>query len=195
MRVLVACEESQTVCKVFRDRGHEAFSCDLKPCSMYGFVEWHIQGDAVKEAYSGKYDMMICHPPCTKISVCGARHMYKGGQVNESRLKEAKKAKEFFMALYNAPIEKIAIENPTPLTIVELPEPTQVVQPYEFGEPYSKRTLLWLKGLQPLIPTNILSEYGPFLHTKSKKGERSPRGKSRSETFKGIAEAMADQWG
>lgn len=196
MRILVACEESQSVCKAFRDKGHEAYSCDLQPCSMYGNPEWHIMGDALKEAYSGKYDMMIAHPPCTKMTSCGARWMYKGGQLNQQRLADAIKAKEFFMSLYAAPIPKIAIENPTPLKVVNLPPHTQVIQPFMFGEPYSKRTLLWLKGLPELQPTNVIENYKPFLQSGGRHAELSKiRGKSRSETFKGIAYAMANQWG
>lgn len=196
MRVLIACEESQTVCTAFRERGHEAYSCDIFPCSLFGKQNWHIMNDAIKEAYNGKWDMMIAHPPCTKISACGARWMYKGGVLNNKRLAAAEKAKEFFMLLYNAPIPLIAIENPTPLKIINLPKETQVIQPYMFGEPFSKRTLLWLKGLPLLIPTNILNEYRPFLQSGGKDAELSKvRGRSRSKTFNGIAAAMANQWG
>jgi hypothetical protein len=195
MKILIACEKSQTICKAFRKLGYEAYSCDILPCSMFDHPEWHIQGDAIKEAYSGKYGMMICHPPCTKLSCCGARHMYKGGKLNEARLRDAMDAKDFFMKLYNAPIPLIAVENPTPLKIVELPEHTQVIQPYMFGEPYSKRTLLWLKGLPLLTPTNVLTEYKPFLQSGADGPEISKvRGESRSKTFEGIAAAMAEQW-
>lgn len=196
MKIIIGCEESQTVCKAFRDKGHEAYSCDLQPCSMFGYPEWHILGDAVDEAYSGKYDMGIFHPPCQKMTACGAKHMFPGKKVNEKRLKDAMRAKWFFYLLYNAPIPLIAIENPTPLSIVGLPEPTQVIQPYMFGDPYSKRTLLWLKGLPELTPTNVLTEYKPFMQSGAKNAEISKvRGRSRSKTFEGIAIAMAEQWG
>lgn len=196
MNILIACEMSQTICKAFRNKGHEAYSCDLQQCSMFDHPEWHIQGDAIKEAYSGKYQMMICHPPCPKMSNCSARWMYKGGILQPLRLAEAMKAKEFFMQLYNAPIPLIAVENPTPLKVVGLPPATQVIQPYMFGEPFSKRTLLWLKGLPHLTPTNVLTEYKPFLQSGGKNAEISKiRGNSRSKTFDGIAAAMAEQWG
>lgn len=203
MKILIACEESQTVCKAFREKGHEAYSCDILPCSG-GHPEWHIQGDAIEEAYSGKYDMMIAHPPCTFMSKAGARFMYpKAGSVDNIRLSKAKEAKEFFLKLLNSPINKIAVENPTPLKIIGLPTPTQIIQPFEYGEPFSKRTLLWLKNLPKLSPTKIVKEYTPFLPSNTggkKRGQKFSRGKARnsteaSKTFLGIAEAMAEQWG
>ena len=142
MRILVACEESQEVTKAFRELGHEAYSCDIQDCSG-GHPEWHIKGDAIKEAYSGKYDMMIAHPPCTYLSKAGARWMYPtAGNLCKKRYQKAMEAKDFFMKMINAPIEYIAVENPTPLKVVDLPKHTQAIQPYEYGHPYSKRTLL-----------------------------------------------------
>lgn len=124
MRVLIACEESQAVCIEFRKLGHEAFSCDIQECSG-GHPEWHIKGDAVAEAYSGKYDLMIAHPPCTYMSKAGARWMYKtAGNLDSQRLEKALKAKDFFWKLLTAPIKYIAIENPVPLKIVGLPTHT-----------------------------------------------------------------------
>jgi len=202
MKILVACEESQAVTKELRKLGHEAFSCDIQECSG-GHPEWHIKGDAIKEAYSGKYDMMIAHPPCTYISRAGARWMYPtAGNLCEKRYAKAMEAKDFFMKMINAPIKYIAVENPTPLKVVNLPKHTQAVQPYEYGHPYSKRTLLWLKNLEPLKPTNILSDYKPYLPSNTggkKRGQSYSRGVSKnakesSKTFKGIAEAMANQW-
>ena len=132
LNILIACEESQEVCKAFRELGYNAFSCDIQDCSG-GHPEWHIKGDALEEAYSGKYDLMIAHPPCTYMSKAGARWMYPtAGNIDESRLQKAMEAKEFFMKLLNAPIEHIAVENPLPLKVVELPTPTQVIQPYEY---------------------------------------------------------------
>lgn len=201
-KVLVACEESQTVCKAFRLLGVEAYSCDIQDCSG-GHPEWHIKGDAIKEAYSGNYELMIAHPPCTYLSRVGARWMYpKAGQLNQERYHKALLAKEFFMKLLNAPISHIAVENPTPFKVVELPKPTQSIQPYEYGHPYSKRTLLWLKNLPPLQPTHILSTYTPFLPSNTggaKRGQKFSRGiaknaKESSKTFEGIAKAMATQW-
>lgn len=203
MKVLVACEESQTVCKSFRALGCEAYSCDIQDESG-GKPEWHIKGDALGEAYSGKYDMMIAHPPCTYLSKAGARWMYPtSGNICEKRLKLALEARKFFMNLLNAPISKICVENPTPLKVCNLPKHTQVVQPYEYGDPFSKRTLLWLKGLPKLVPTNVLDDYKVYLPSNTggkKRGHKATKGvaknaKEASKTFKGIANAMASQWG
>ena len=202
MKVLIACEESQNVCIAFREIGIEAYSCDFQECSG-GHPEWHIQGDAIKEAYSGKYDLMIAHPPCTYMSVAGARWMYPtAGNIDENRLKKALKAKEFFLKLLNAPIEHIAVENPNPLKVVGLPQSTQTIQPYQYGHEYSKRTLLWLKNLPELIPTDIKENFTPFLPSNTggkKRGHKFSSGvaknaKEASKTFPGIAKAMADQW-
>lgn len=201
MRILVACEESQAVCIAFRERGHEAYSCDILPCSG-GHPEWHIQDDVLKHLNDG-WDMMIGHPPCTFISKAGARWMYKGGKLNYERYAHGLMAKTFFNILLDAPISMIAIENPTPLTVLKMPKHSQVIQPYEFGHEYSKRTLLWLKNLPPLIPTLISNNYTPYLPSNTggkKNGQKYSFGKSRnqiesSKTFPGIARAMASQWG
>lgn len=202
MRVLVACEESQEVCKAFRAKGHEAYSCDIQECSG-GHPEWHIQGD-VLPLLKEKWDLIIAHPPCTYMSKAGARFMYlTAGNVNQERLEKALQAKDFFMQFMNADCDKICIENPTPLKIVGLPKESQVIQPYQFGHPYSKRTLLWLKGLPELKPTNILTEYTPYLPSNTggfARGKGGSRGvahnaKDASKTFSGIAQAMAEQWG
>lgn len=202
MRVLVACEESQEVCKAFRAKGHEAYSCDIQECSG-GHPEWHIQGD-VLPLLKEKWDLIIAHPPCTYMSKAGARFMYlTAGNVNQERLEKSLQAKKFFMQFMNADCEKICIENPTPLKIVGLPKESQVIQPYQFGHPYSKRTLLWLKGLPELKPTNILTEYTPYLPSNTggfARGKGGSRGvahnaKDASKTFSGIAQAMAEQWG
>ncbi len=195
MKVLVACEESQAVTIAFRKAGHEAYSCDIQECSG-GHPEWHIQGDAVIEAYSGKYDMMIAHPPCTYISNAGAVHLFPNKVLSFPRYALGMEGKKFFMQLYNAPIEKIMIENPLPSGIFNLPKHTQVIQPFQFGHPLRKRTLLWLKNLPALVPTNDL---GDGQSTKVpgnwyNKGGKE-RQKNRSKTFPGIAQAMAEQWG
>lgn len=201
--ILVACEESQEVCKAFRNIGLEAFSCDLQECSG-GNPEWHIMGDAITEAYSGKYSLMIAHPPCTYMSRAGARWMYpNAGKICQERYDKAMKAKEFFLKLLMAPIPRIAIENPTPLKIVGLPKPTQAIQPYEYGHEYSKRTLLWLNNLPPLKPTDIRENHIPYLPSNTggkKRGQKFSRGVSKnakesSKTFPGVAKAMAEQWG
>jgi hypothetical protein len=202
MKILVACEESQAVTIELRKLGHEAYSCDIQECSG-GHPEWHLQCDAIEEAYSGKYDMMIAHPPCTYMSKAGARWMYPtAGNLSEERFEKAMEAKEFFMKLMNAPIEFIAIENPVPLKIIGLPEYTQAIQPYEYGETFSKKTLLWLKNLPKLIPTDIQKEYTPYLPSNTggaKRGQKFSRGTSKnskesSKTFVGVARAMAEQW-
>mgnify|MGYP003625915016 FL=1 len=201
MKILVACEESQTVTIEFRKLGHEAFSCDIQDCSG-GHPEWHIKGDAIKEAYSGKYDMMIAHPPCHKLSNAGARFLYPtAGNMDMNRFKQGLKAKDFFMKLMTAPIDRICIENPLPSKAYELPKHTQIIQPYEYGNPYSKRTLLWLKNLPNLEPTEILKDYKPLMPSNTggaKRGQKSTpvsiSKKDSSKTFKGIAKAMAKQW-
>ena len=219
MKVLIACEESQRVCTAFREKGHEAYSCDIVGCSG-GHPEWHIMADVIsllngncefetvdgtKHKINGKWDLIIAHPPCTKISNAGARWLFAGGKLNQQRYEDGLKAKEFFMAFYNANCERICIENPTPSSIYNLPPHTQAIQPYEHGEPWSKKTLLWLKNLNPLRPTNIVAEHKPYCtsgsysrnHDQKYRGASRKGGssKSRSKTFWGIARAMAEQWG
>lgn len=196
MKVLVACEESQEVCKAFRKLGHEAFSCDIIPCSG-GHPEWHIQDDVLNHLNKG-WDLMIAHPPCTYLTNAAAVHLYPKGVLNQERYKKGLEAKEFFMKLLNAPIKKIVVENPTPSRIFKLPKHTQTIQPYEHGHPYSKRTLLWIKNLPKLKPTKVM-EYKPMFSSKIpgnwfNKGGKD-RQKNRSKTFPGIAKAMAEQWG
>ena len=218
MKILIACEESQAVCKAFREKGHEAYSCDIIECSG-GHPEWHIMQDVLpllngkcnfktcdgtEHKIDGKWDLIIAHPPCTYMSKAGARWMYlKAGQIDDQRYRLAIRAKAFFLACLNADCEKIAVENPVPLKIVGLPNPTQKIQPYQFGHPYSKCTCIWLKGLPELTPTNILTEYTPYLPSNTggfARGEGGSRGvahnaKDASKTFEGIAKAMAEQWG
>lgn len=218
MKLLVACEESQRVCTAFREKGHEAYSCDIIECSG-GHPEWHIKTDVlpllngnckfktmdgIEHEINGKWDMIIAHPPCTYMSKAGARWMYpKAGVISEDRLSKAIEARVFFMKFYDADCEKIVIENPVPLKIVNLPEYSQKIQPYQFGEPYSKETLLWLKGVGKLKPTDILSDYKPYLPSNTggkKRGQSYSKGvahnaKDASKTFPGIAKAMAEQWG
>ena len=211
MKVLVACEESQAITKELRKLGHEAFSCDLLDCSG-GYPEWHIKGDAIKEAYSGKYDMMIAHPPCTFLSVSGARWLYnKDGTRNEDRYNSQHEALNFVQKLMDAPINKIAIENPISVISTKIRKPDQIIQPWQFGDKASKSTCLWLKGLPKLKHTDIV-EKGDFKEWIDKKTGKTKRQAKwyfdalkdaktpeerrtlRSKTFKGIAEAIADQW-
>ena len=218
MNVLVACEESQRVTIEFRKKGHNAFSCDILEPSG-GHKEWHIQGDVLsllngdcvvktmdgtEHEIAGCWDMIIAFPPCTYLTNAGARHLYKGHKLNEERYAKGLQAKEFFMMFYNADCSRIAIENPTPSRIYELPEKTQVIQPWQFGHPFTKRTQLWLKGLPKLEPTNIVEPERTFCPSGSYSGKHNERHKGiftkdrarqRSKTFPGIAKAMAEQWG
>ena len=194
MRVLVACEESQRVTIAFRKRGHLAFSCDIKDCSG-GHPEWHIKGDVIEHLKTVEpfyYDLIIAHPPCTYLSAVGCPNFYKNNQVNLARFDEQRKARNFFMFFYNYPYcKRICIENPRAMKTANLPPYSQVIQPYDFGDDYSKQTLLWLKGLPYLFPTVI--ERNRRSAAPSWVAEnRSPA--VRSKTFNGIAEAMAQQW-
>lgn len=193
MKVLVACEESQRVCIAFRNKGHEAYSCDIIDCSG-GHPEWHIKDDVLKHLEG--WDLIIAHPPCTYLSNAGARFLYPKGVLNNERYQKGLEAKEFFMKLYNAPCDKICVENPVSSTIYNLPKYSQEIQPYEFGHPFKKKTRLWLKGLPLLKPTNIvqISESTKVAGNWFNKGGKD-RQRNRSKTFQGIADAMADQWG
>ena len=219
MKVLVACEESQAVCTAFRERGHEAYSCDIEPCSG-GHPEWHIMQDVIpllngycffhtrdmKEHYiDGKWDLIIAHPPCTDLAVSGARHFARK-RVDGTQQKSI----AFFMKFVEADCEKIAIENPVSIMSTEYRKPDQIIQPYQFGHNARKSTCLWLKGIPKLIPTEVVDpgkidkngfsrgasldyatdENGKIVHWND------PRtAKARSKTFPGIAKAMAEQWG
>jgi hypothetical protein len=203
MKILVACEESQAVTKELRRLGHEAYSCDIQECSG-GHPEWHIQGDVLPLIHEGGWDMIIAHPPCTYLTNAGARWLYAGGKLNEERYKKGLQAKAFFMEFFDADCPRIAIENPVPSAVYDMPQPTQVIQPYEYGHPYSKKTYLWLKGLPPLVPTQIVNEHIPFVSSGTYSKTHDPRykgasrrggaAKMRSKTFPGIAKAMAEQW-
>ena len=217
MKILVACEESQAVTIVGREFGHEVYSCDLIECSG-GHPEWHIQGNVIPllngfcnfrtmdgkwHEIDGKWDMIIAFPPCTKTSNAGARHLWKGGKLNLQRYYDGLCGKALFETIRHADCEVIIIENPTPSRIFEFPEPTQAVQPYEHGHPFSKKTLLWIKGCKPLRPTNIVTAertWCPSGSYSGKHGEQhrgmftTDRAKNRAKTFPGIARAMIEQW-
>jgi len=181
MRVLVGCEYSGRVRQAFRDRGHDAWSCDLLPSEDDS--EFHIQGDVSKLLDQG-WDLAIFHPPCTHLAVSGARWF---------RHKQAEQAEalDFVRLLLAAPIKRIALENPVSIISSRIRKPDQVIQPYMFGDPYTKTTCLWLKGLAKLVPTDIVEG-------REQKCWREPPGpdrwKNRSRTYPGIASAMADQW-
>lgn len=208
-KILVACEESQAVTIELRKLGYEAFSCDMIECSG-GHPEWHIQGDAIKEAYSGKYEMMIGFPPCTYLSYVGNRwfrpeyniqvDLFDGHVTRHDKRKEGY---DFFMQLINAPIKYIAIENPVGIVQKWYRKPDQRIHPYFFGDKFKKRTCLWLKNLPKLEPTEMLPEPKPLYYLKTtgkpiqwceSLGRSKDRAKVRSKTFPGIAKAMADQW-
>lgn len=207
MKVLIACEESQRVCIEFRKLGHEAYSCDIQECSG-GHPEWHIKGDAIETLFSQKWDLVIAHPPCTYLSNAGACRLYpRTGEIDKDRYIKGLKGKEFFMAFwwYGKNGGRIAIENPIPSKVFELPEKSQVIQPYEYGDPYTKKTYLWLFNLPELQPTNIVEERRPYVCGNAEIWKKQAANgvvygkeksaKHRSKTFPGIAKAMAEQWG
>ena len=182
MKVLVACEFSGVVRRAFRERGHDAWSCDLLPAEDGN--EYHYQDD-VLEVLNQDWDLMIAHPPCTHLAVSGAR-WFAGKQ------QEQAEALDFVRALLAAPIRRIALENPISIISSRIRKPDQIIQPWQFGHGETKATCLWLKGLPPLVPTDIVSGRDNRVH-------RMPPGpdrwKDRSRTYKGIADAMATQWG
>lgn len=219
MRVLVACEESQEVCKAFRALGHEAYSCDIQEPSG-GHPEWHILGDCLPilggrcevttmdgttHDIPDRWDLLIAHPPCTDLSVSGARWFPQ-----KQRDYRQQKACVFFMQLALADVPRVAVENPVSIMSTVYRKPDQIIQPYMFGEHARKTTCLWLKGLHDLVPTNIVDpgiiRKGGFSVGASLDMARDDDGKIipwndprtakiRSRTFPGIARAMAEQWG
>lgn len=184
MRILVACEESQAVTIELRKLGHEAFSCDLLPCSG-GHPEWHIKGDVIEQLNKG-WNMMIGFPPCIDLASSGARWF-------EEKIKDGRQQQSiaFFMLLINAPIDKIAIENPIGIMSTRYKKPNQIIQPWQFGHGETKATCLWLKNLPELKPTNIVEGREQRIWKMSPGINRS---KLRSKTFPGIAKAMAEQF-
>ena len=210
MKVLVACEESQRVCIAFREKGHEAYSCDIQECSG-GHPEWHIQED-VLNVIGEKWDMIIAHPPCTYLTVAGNRwfDVKKYGDKAWKRIEYRHKAIDFFMQFVDAPCNKIYIENPVGIMSTIYRKPDQIIEPYYFGEQARKKTCLWLKNLSYLVPTDIVNpgeiEKGGYSVAASANYARGANGKIlrwndpetskiRAKTFWGIARAMAEQWG
>ena len=209
MKILIACEESQEVCKAMRKRGHEAYSCDIEFCSGKE-PQWHIWQDVEpllngnttfrtcngERHYIEKWDMIIAFPPCTYLTKAGATNLKKNGEINEERFQKGIEAKLFFEKILNADCPRICIENPVPMKIFNLPMPTQCIQPYYFGIPVSKKTYLWLKGLPLLCPTNVIEPtytFSNFPQFQNCNGKY--RAKARSRTFTEVAEAMAESWG
>lgn len=182
LRVLVACEYSATVRDAFRARGFDAWSCDLLPTE--GDPRWHIQGDALDAAYGQSWDMLIAHPPCTHLAVSGARWF-------KEKQQEQVEALDFVRLLLGAGIRHIALENPVSIISSHIRKPDQIIQPWQFGHGETKATCLWLKGLPPLKPTNIVAGRVPRVHMMPPGPDRW---KERSRTYEGIADAMADQW-
>lgn len=205
MRILLACEESQTVCKEFRKLGHESYSCDILQESG-GHPEWHLQQD-VTELLKQHWDMIVAFPPCTYLTVTGNRwfNVEKYGDKALQRIKDREDAINFFMLFANANCEKIAIENPVGIMSTYWRKPDQIINPYDFGEPFEKKTCLWLKGLPKLVPTEKVDvpervrfksgKSMPQWYADAWKLPKDERAKLRSKTFLGIAKAMAYQWG
>ena len=221
MKILVACEESQAVCKEFRALGHEAYSCDIEQCSG-GHPEWHIQedvsrlvngncffhtSDGMRHNINGKWDIIIAFPPCTYLTSTGNRwfNVDKYGERALKRMEEREKAIEFFMLFVNADCPRIAIENPVGVMSTRFRKPNQIINPFEFGEPYEKRTCLWLINLPLLQATDIVKVPSRKVFNSGKTMPawyadlwslpKDERAKLRSKTFPGIAKAMAEQWG
>ena len=209
MKILVACEESQRVCIAFRNKGHEAYSCDVEFCSGK-HPEWHIWSD-VTPLLNGnctfrtcdsqvhtveKWDMIIAFPPCTYLTKAGSCNLYRDGEIDEERFDRGQKAAQFFMSIFYADCPRICIENPVPMKVFGLPKPMQEIQPYMFGVPVSKKTYLWLKGLPYLCPTNVIEPTYTFqTYPLFKNSFGKYRQKNRSKTFTEVAEAMALSWG
>lgn len=218
MNVLVACEESQEVCKAFRERGHRAFSCDLQECGG-GHPEWHIQGDCLPlldgncefqtqdgwgHIQDGRWDLIIAHPPCTRLCNSGQRWLYFGGdEYKKKKHREQMEGIVFFMRFVAADCDRVAIENPSGIMSTLYRKPDCVYNPYDFaGETETKKTCLWLKGLPPLKPTQKLPKekrtdgiWRAHFGGKCYAWNDPEIAKMRSRTPKGVAAAMADQWG
>lgn len=205
MKILLACEESQAVTKEFRKRGHDAYSCDILDESG-GHPEWHLQGDVTK-LLTLKWDMIIAFPPCTFLTVTGNRwfNVEKYGDKARQRVIDREEAVAFFKMFADTDCPRIAIENPVGVMSSRWRKPDQIVNPYQFGDPFEKKTCFWLKGLPKLESTDVVT---PPPRTKFSSGKSMPswyadawklpkeeRAKLRSKTFPGIAAAMAEQWG
>jgi hypothetical protein len=198
MRVLVACEKSGVVRRAFRSRGFDAYSCDILPAEDGS--GYHIQGDAIKSAYRGEWELIIAHPECTYLANSGAKHLYhdmkKENGPNPERWAMMGAAAQFFTSLLDAPVPHVAVENPImlghPKRLFGIPDPDQIIQPWQFGHGETKATCLWLRNLPGLRPTNVVEG-------REQRVFRMPPGKDRkadrSRTYEGIADAMAQQWG
>lgn len=193
MKVLIACEYSGTVRDAFILKGHDAMSCDIIPTEVEGP---HYEGDIFDVLYED-WDLMIAHPPCTYLSNAGARFLYPNGKLDFLRYKKGIIAKDFFMKLWTVKhIKKVCVENPISSTVFNMPHHSQQINPYDFGHPVSKKTRLWLRGLPPLMSTDIVDirESTKVAGNWFNKGGKD-RQKNRAKFFQGWADAMADQWG
>lgn len=184
MKVLIACEYSATVRDAFRKRGHDAWSCDILPTE--GDDKWHYNG-YIENHLDDDWDLMIAHPPCSDLAVSGARHF--PAKIADGR---QQKSLAFVKYLMDAPVPKIAIENPISVISTKIRKPDQIIQPWQFGHGETKATCLWLKNLPRLVPTNIVGGRSDRIH---KMPPGPDRWKERSRTYQGIADAMAEQWG
>ena len=218
-KLLVCCEESQRVCMAFRERGWEAYSCDIEPCSG-GHPEWHIQQDVLPlingdcefdtvdgehHVIKGEWDSLICHPPCTYLTLAGNKWFKPEFRDRfPDRIQQRQEAIDFFMKFANAKCKHIAIENPVGVMSSQWRKPNQYIEPYYFGDPEKKKTGLWLVGLPNLMPTNMVEPViihcksganEPRWHMESMSFPAKERSRVRSQTFIGIANAMAEQWG
>lgn len=221
MKVLIACEESQVVCKAFREKGHEAYSCDIVECSG-GHPEWHIMQnvvpllngksrfttmDGTNHYIDERWDLIIAHPPCTYLTVTGNRwfNVDRYGEKAIQRRNDREEAIKLFMEFVNADCQKIAIENPIGIMSSKWRKPNQIINPWQFGDAFEKKTCLWLKGLPELTPTNIVEipprkkfasgKSMPSWYAEAWHLPKEERAKLRSTTFPGIGKAMAEQWG
>lgn len=211
LRILIACEESQVICKAFRDKGFIAYSCDLLEPSG-GHHEWHFQRDIFEVLDEFKFDLIIAHPDCTYLTVSGARWFYHPDDSDlpmdmrrphpsyPNRREDQAKAAEFFMKLYNSDAPHVAVENPIGVMSSLFRKPDQIVHPYYFGDSVTKATCWWLKDLPMLIPTNVVDKGNIVEFSSGKRmheffAKSFGDGKTRSKTFQGMAEAIVDQWG
>ena len=200
LNVLIACEESQVECRAFRNLGHRAFSCDVQKCKPSANPAWHIRADVTpflkgqsrfqtcdgKLHNLAKWDLIVAHPPCTYLCKVSSVHMVKNGVVDPERFLMMQRAREFFFLCLNAVADHVAVENPLPMARAQLPEPSCFVQPSWYGHKYTKKTLYWLRNLPPLMAGASYPNPKQFV--------RASRGKYRSRTFEGVAQAMAVQW-
>lgn len=200
LRVLIACEESQAECIAFRNLGHEAYSCDIQKCRPGGHPEWHIHSDVLPlldglqdfltqdniPHHIDEWDLIIAHPPCTYLCKVSLPLLKKNGQLDPIRFCKLKMARDFFFRCLHAKATYVAVENPLPMALAQLPQPSCFINPLWFGVKYTKKTLYWLRNLPPIVPT--------IEHPNPKCFTTASRGKYRSRTFPEVAEAIARQW-